>query len=108
MSSLKTTNTKVPQTPRGMEGLRNSYSAVCQQAINANILAPNNWNSIDTFGDPETFRNNIRDKGYYVYNIPISEQSQNDRDDRKAPLIQIAIKFSGAIHSSTVSIFAEN
>ena len=48
----------------------------------------------------ERILKNIKEKGYYVYSLPISEQSQPDREARKAPLIQIAIKSAGAIHSS--------
>ena len=50
---------------------------------------------------------NIIDKGYYIYSKPIAQQSQVDRDARKAPLIQIAGKESGAIHSSSVNAIIE-
>ena len=42
---------------------------------------------------------NIAQFGYYLFSIPISQQSTADRAARKAPLIQAAAKESGAIHS---------
>ena len=38
-------------------------------------------------------------KGYYVYCPPLSSQSQADREARKSPTIQCAVKLAGAVHS---------
>ncbi len=104
---LKQTNTKTPQTETGMDGLKGAYAKVCDRAItNEMFAAGNEWNG-STFGNPEDFKRNIIDKGYYIYSQPIAQQSQVDRDARKAPLIQIAGKESGAIHSSTVNALIE-
>jgi hypothetical protein len=104
---LKQTNTKIPQTETGMDGLKGAYAKVCDRAITNEMFgAGNEWNG-STFGNPEDFKRNIIDKGYYIYSQPIAQQSQVDRDARKAPLIQIAGKESGAIHSSTVNALIE-
>ena len=42
--------------------------------------------------------------GYYVYIQPFDEQSQSDREARKAPPIQIAVKLKGAVHFINVTI----
>ena len=90
-----------------MDGLVNAYSKVCDQAITNQMFgAGNTWNGT-TFGNPIDFNRNITDKGYYIFRQPIAQQSQPDRDDRKAPLVQIAGKESGAIHSSSVQVIIE-
>lgn len=105
---LKQTNTKIPQTEQGMTGLKNAYAQVCELGVNNGVIGVGlEWNSAIPFGDPEDFKRNIREYGYYIYSIPISQQSQTERETRKAPLVQIAIKFSGAIHSSDVLVTIE-
>jgi len=104
-NALATTSTKLPQTEQGMAVLRGAYLAVLQQArINA-YSAPGVWNSSDVFGNPDDLRRNILNVGYYIYSAPVNAQSQADRVARKAPLIQIALKESGAIHSSAVIVY---
>lgn len=104
---LRQTNTKIPQTESGMTGLKNAYGQVCEKAIRNNTIAPGTWNTPIPFGDPEDFARNIEEKGYYIYSIPISQQSQTEREQRKAPVVQIALKRSGAFHSSEVIINVE-
>ena len=102
---LRKTNTKIPQTETGLTGLKNAYIQVLQQAVrNGLVGVGNTWNDSIPFGDGETFQDNIEQLGYYVYSIPISEQSQTERENREAPLIQIAVKLSGAMHSSNVIV----
>jgi len=106
-NALATTRTKVPQTELGIAALRNAYLGVCKQAVTNGYVAPGTWNSPDRFGDPEDFDRNIQEYGFYVYSAPLSQQSQADRADRKAPLIQIAIKEAGAVNTTSVLVFIE-
>lgn len=101
---LATTNTKIPQTESGMNGLKNAYAQVLQQFVNNGTIAPGAWTASDTFGDPAIFKQNIANSGYYIYSIPISQQDPVQRAERRAPLVQIAIKRAGAIHSSDVIV----
>lgn len=102
---LRKTNTKIPQTEAGMTGLKNAYMQVLEQGVrNGCIGVGNIWNDSIPFGDAETFQDNIEQRGYYVYSIPIATQPQAERESRKAPLIQIAVKRAGAIHSSNVIV----
>ncbi len=101
---LAQSSTKVPQTENGMDGLKGAYRAICEQAVTNQYVAPGTWNSPNTFGNQKDFYQNIIQRGYYIYSIPIAQQSQTDRVARKAPLIQIAIKEAGAIQSSSVII----
>ena len=64
-------------------------------------------NRINVYDYNGTFKRNIQEKGYYIYSLPVSQQSQTDREARKAPVVQIAIKLSGAFHFSEVIITVE-
>ena len=99
---LRQTNTKVPQTESGMTGLKDSYRGVMQRFVTNGCLAPGSWTSSETFGDPVIFNNNIMNKGFYVYSLPVTQQAASQRDQRIAPLVQIAGKRAGAIHSGDV------
>lgn len=101
---LATTNYKIPQTEVGMEGLKNAYRQICQQGITNGFIAAGSWNSGDTFGPNGALVRNIENQGYYVYSQPIVDQAQTNREAREAPLVQIAIKAAGAIHTSQVIV----
>ncbi len=102
---LKETNTKIPQTETGMVGLKNAYETRCIQGVRNGVIGVGlKWNDSIPFGDPEEFQRNIEEKGYYIYSLPIAQQSQTEREERIAPLLQIAIKLSSAIHSSNVVV----
>ena len=105
---LRQTNTKVPQTENGMNGLKSAYSLVCERFVRNGCVAAGSWTTSETFGDPEIFRNNVLTKGYYIYSLPIVLQSSVEREDRIAPLVQIAIKRAGAIHHSDVIVLVND
>lgn len=101
---LRQTNTKIPQTEKGMTGLKNAYGLVCERFVNNGVIAPGTWNNSIPFGDPDAFQRNVQEKGYYIYSIPVALQAQEEREKRIAPLVQIAVKLSGAFHFSDVII----
>ena len=101
---LAQTGTKILQTESGMTGLKSALARVCNQAVANGFLAPGAWNSSSTFGNLTDFYANIKSYGFYIFSTPVSDQSETDRQNRVAPLVQIAIKFAGAIQSGTVII----
>lgn len=102
---LRKTNTKIPQTEVGMSGLKQAYETRCSQGVANGVIGTGlKWNDSIPFGDPEDFQRNIEEKGYYIYSLPIAQQQQAEREARIAPVVQIAIKLSGAIHSSNVIV----
>lgn len=103
-NALAETSTKLPQTEPGMAVLRGAYITVLQAAVRNGFIAPGAWNSPELFGDPVSLVRNVAQIGYYLYSQPVNQQSQTDRAARKAPLIQLAIKFAGAIHSTSVIV----
>lgn len=102
---LAQADTKVPQTEAGMDGLKNAYRSVCEQAKTNQYSAPGTWTSPTTFGVQVDFIQNIAQRGYYIYSSPIATQLQTARAARQAPLVQIALKEAGAIQSSTVIVY---
>lgn len=104
-NALAKVSTKVPQTEAGMTILKGAYRLVCERAVRNGYVAAGSWNSADRFGDVEAMLRNIEEVGYYLYSLPVNQQAQTEREARKAPLIQIAIKEAGAIHSSNVMVY---
>lgn len=98
---LYQSKTKIPQTNSGVNQLIACIENVLEQAVNNALVAPGVWNG-DGFGQIE--RGDYLPKGYYVYSEPIELQAQSEREQRKAPPIQCAIKLAGAIHSVDVAI----
>lgn len=103
-NALATSSTKLPQTEGGVAVLRDAYINVLKQAVTNGYVAPGSWTSTELFGDVDSLRENIQQHGYYVYSAPVADQAQTDREARKAPVIQIAIKEAGAIHSTSVIV----
>ena len=101
---LAESSTKIPQTENGMDGLKGAYRNVCEQGVTNQYGAPGAWNSSTTFGNQADLIANVAQRGYYIFSLPISQQSQTARAARQAPLIQIAFKEAGAIQSSTVIV----
>lgn len=106
-NTLATTQTKIAQTEAGMEKIAKAIRGVCNQAVTNGYVSPGTWNSPDTFGNYDDFMRNIEEFGYYQYHQPIAEQAQSEREQRQAPLWQIAAKESGAIHSANILITIE-
>lgn len=104
-NALAQSSSKLPQTEQGVSILKAAYRTVCEQAVRNQYSAPGTWNSSDTFGNQLDFLRNIDERGYYIYSDPVALQLQADREARKAPLIQIALKEAGAVHSSSVIVY---
>lgn len=98
---LYTSANKVPQTDAGINQLTNACTAACQDAINNGLAAPGTWNG-PSFGAIQTGQ--FLKNGYYVFAPSVSVQSQADRDARKSPPIQIALKLAGAVNTVDVLV----
>ncbi|MBD8451878.1 DUF3383 domain-containing protein [Serratia rubidaea] len=98
---LFTSTTKIPQTDEGVTRLLTNVNASLEQGAVNGLIAPGIWNG-DTIGALNP--GDMLTTGYYSYAAPISAQAQADREARKAPVIQSAIKLAGAIHYADVII----
>lgn len=104
-NALAQVGSKIPQTEPGMTVLKSAYRGVCDLAVNNAYVAPGAWTSPETFGNQQDMLSNILQRGYYIYSTPVNLQSKADREARKAPVVQIAIKEAGAIQSSSVIVY---
>lgn len=93
---LYTSTTKIPQTDAGVNMILATIESCLDQAVNNGLVAPGVWSAA---GFGALAQGQTLSKGYYVYAPPVSSQAQADREARKAPVIQCAIKLAGAVHS---------
>lgn len=98
-NELYQSKTKIPQTDDGVARLVAKVACAIEQAVINGFVAPGVWKS-DGFGDLETGA--FLEKGYYIYAPSVDTQLQSEREARKAPVIQAAIKLAGAIHSTEI------
>lgn len=101
---LAETSTKIPQTENAMTAFKNAYRQVCEQAVTNQFSAPGSWTNPVTFGNQSDLIANVAQRGYYIYSSPVSQQSPAVRATRAAPLVQIAVKYAGAMHSGSVIV----
>jgi len=100
-NTLYQSSTKIPQTDAGVNALVAATAGRLDQSVRNGLVAPNQWNA-DGFG--ELSRGDWLEEGYYIYALPTRLQSQSDREQRKAPPIQVAVKLAGAIHSAVILV----
>ncbi|MDH1085300.1 DUF3383 domain-containing protein [Pantoea brenneri] len=101
---LKTTPTKVAQTYYGVDQLEDCVEKTTRGFVRAGVFSPGTWTLPDFFGDREMFLRNIEQEGFYVLAGDLADQSTADRQERKSPVIQVAVKNAGAIHSADIII----
>lgn len=101
---LKATGTKIPQTRQGVNQLVDQGEKTSRQFVRAGVFAPGEWSSPDSFGELDVFKQNIRDNGFYWLAGSLADQPQADRQARKSPVLQAAVKNAGAVHSADIII----
>lgn len=101
---LKATGTKLAQITRDVNKLIAQGEKTSRQYVRAGVFAPGAWSSPDSFGNINTFNRNIEQFGFYWLAGLLKDQSQADRQDRKSPVLQAAVKNAGAIHSADIII----
>lgn len=100
-----TVSTKIPQTEAGMSILKGVVRTDCERAVRNGYVSAGAWNSADRIGNPEDMLRNIEEIGYYLYSLPVNQQSQTERTARTAPIMQLAIKEAGAIHKTNLIVY---
>ncbi|NII73261.1 hypothetical protein FHW84_001830 [Dyella sp. SG562] len=98
---LYTSPTKIPQTDAGVNQILTTLEQVLAQSVTNGLVAPGTWTG-PGIGAIQTGQ--YLSKGYYLYAAPVSSQSSADRQARKAPTIQAAIKLAGAVHFVNVIV----
>jgi len=98
----------IQQTPQGMDKLLSATNAVFARYVRAGYIGVGlNWNSPISFGNEEDLKNSIFSVGYYIFADSISDQAQNEREERDAPLQQCAYKEAGFIYRASVDVLVE-
>jgi hypothetical protein len=92
---------KVPQTDSGIHGMLTRCESSLNQGVTNGLIAPGVWNA-PGFGI--LYDGAYLEKGWYSYADSVDNQSQSIREQRIAPLIQIAVKMAGAVHFASVLI----
>lgn len=100
-NTLYQSKTKIPQTRDGVAVIQAAIENVLHQGVVNGLIAPGKWTS-DSFGDLET--GDYLPSGFYVYATDLDDQDQADREARKCPPFQCAIKLAGAIHSVDITL----
>ena len=101
---LAGTATKLSQTRQDVNKMVDQGEKTTRGFARAGVFAPGTWSSPDTFGNYITFTRAIERQGYYWLAGELSDQSQSDRQARKSPVLQCAVKNAGAIHSADIII----
>lgn len=102
---LYQTPTKIPQTDPGVHILVNNIEASCAQGVTNGLLAPGIWTATG-FGTLN--QGDLLSKGFYVYAPPVASQSPSARSARQSPVIQVAAKLAGAVHTVDVLVNVVN
>jgi hypothetical protein len=93
---------KVPQTEPGVTQLVRACNQACANSVRIGFLAPGKWNGTEIMS---LKTGDYLATGFLVQAEAINDQSQADRDARKAPPIYVAVKEAGAIHSVTIGVY---
>ena len=98
---LLVANNKLPQTESGMGRIKNAIKEECEKINLIGFIAAGVWKAGDMldlkYGD-------TLPRGYIIQSEAINDQTQADRDARKAPPIYVSLKLAGAIHHVTVQV----
>ncbi len=98
---LYTSATKIPQTEQGVGKISGVIARCCAQGVTNGLIAPGVWNA-DDIG--QLARGDMLTNGFYIYHQPLADQAQSEREQRKAPVFQTALKLAGAVHSVDVLV----
>ncbi len=104
--------TKVPQTPAGVAALESVATNVCNQSVRNGGIAAGQLSPALTLDVQQSTGAADFDgflvSGFLIHTTPLADQSQSDRNERKAPPMKIWLKGSGAFHFIDISILFEN
>ena len=110
--NLLYSSNRLPQTPVGIAAITRAIEDVCNMAVRNGMIAPGRVSAstqadIRVALDDETFDGNLS-SGYLVTSAALADQSQSDREARKAPPFRVFLKGSGAVHEADIDVRFEN
>ena len=98
---LLVSRSKIPGTNPGVAEIVTVINVACDKYVKTGFIAPGIWNGGEVF----TLENgDMLPSGYVVMAEDVDDQSQADRDARKAPPIYVCVKLAGALHFVTIAL----
>ncbi len=94
-------NPKIAQTEGGVTRIISKVNQACEESVKTGFIAPGQWNGSDVL---ELSEGDYLPNGYLTQAESIDDQSQADRDARKAPNMYCAVKLAGAIQSVIIEV----
>lgn len=94
-------NPKIAQTNSGMALILTVIESACRESVTTGFVAPGQWNGSNILN---LSNGDYLPTGYLIQSESFEDQSQADREARKAPNIYVALKLAGAIQSVVVQI----
>ncbi|WNF07267.1 DUF3383 family protein [Brevibacillus borstelensis] len=92
---------KIPQTEDGLSLLISAIEEQCEKSVTRGAIAPGVWKAAPILslqpGD-------VLSKGYLVLAGRIADQTQDEREARKAPPIYVPVKMAGAIEHVVINV----
>lgn len=93
---------KIPQTDDGVDVTNNAITSVLDKFVATGFVSPGIWTGNTILGIKT---GTMLAKGYLILNDSISDQTQADREARKAPNTYILLKLAGSIQHFAVGIY---
>lgn len=92
---------KIPQTAAGMAMIQTALVAPLEEARTVGFIAPGVWNGgqVGNLADGTALAS-----GYNIQIGRLEDQSQADREARKAPPVTICIKLAGSVQSVVIDL----
>lgn len=94
-------NNKIAQTEGGMTKIIDAIKEVCEAMHKIGFIESGVWKASDILA---LSKGDTLPSGYFIQSEAIDQQSQADRDARKAPPIYTSLKLAGAVHHVTVQV----
>lgn len=94
-------NNKIAQTESGVTQIIDAVKEVCEDMRRIGFIESGVWKASNLLA---LKRGDTLPSGYFIQSEPIDQQSQADRDARKAPPLYVSLKLAGAIHHVTVQV----
>lgn len=94
-------NNKIAQTEGGMTKIIDAVKEVCEAMHKIGFIESGVWKASDILA---LSKGDTLPSGYFIQSEAIAQQSQADRDARKAPPIYASLKLAGAVHHVTVQV----
>lgn len=100
--NVMTSDDKTSQTDDGVEVYNTAITGVLDKFVESKFISPGIWTGTTILGIKT---GTMLAKGYLILNSSISDQTQADREQRKAPDTYVLLKLAGSIQHLSVGVY---